>query len=121
MPKTSVDPIRLYEALDAARANRGISWRTLASELGVSPSLLSRLRQGLRPDANGFATLVDWLGVPAEQFFSREGEEQRVIPALSTQLAPLLRADKNLSDEDVTFLTSVIQATEQRARSQRER
>ena len=122
MPKTTIDPARLYAALDAARLERNISWRTLAGEVGVSPSLLSRIGQGYRPDANGFATLVRWLHLPAERFFVHEGDVAGTeSPALSVQLAPLLRADKNLSDEDVAFLTSVIQATERRAREQRER
>lgn len=121
VPKTTVDPTRLYDALDASRAHRNISWRTVASEVGVSPSLLSRLRQGLRPDTNAFAALVDWLGQPAEEFFDREGDAPaRDAPALSVRVAPLLRADKNLNNEDVKFLMSVIQAAEQRTRGQRE-
>ena len=121
MPKTTVDPARLYDALEAARVHRGISWRTLAGEVGLSPSVLSRLRQGFRPDANGFAALVDWLGQPAEEFFSREGEAPgRAQPALSARVAPLLRADRNLDDDDFKFLMSVIQAAELRARGTRE-
>ena len=43
MAKTTINPALLYSALDAARQERGVSWRALAKEIGVSPSLLSRL------------------------------------------------------------------------------
>jgi hypothetical protein len=34
--------------------------------------LLSRLGNGLKPDTDGFATLVAWLRMPAEDFFSSD-------------------------------------------------
>lgn len=68
MAKDQIDVEALYSALDAQRTARGLSWRQLAKELQVSPSLLSRMANGLRPDADAFITLVQWLGVPAEQF-----------------------------------------------------
>ena len=68
MARTKIDVQGLYAALDAERIAHGWSWRQLAKEIGVSPSLLSRLGNELRPDADGFATLVRWLNMPAEQF-----------------------------------------------------
>jgi len=61
----------------------------LAADIGVSPSLLSRLGKGLRPDVDGFATLVSWLGMPAEEFFDREGEPLK--PEAGLRLSALLR------------------------------
>ncbi len=52
----------------------GISWRALAKEIGVSASLLSRISNGQKPDADGFATIVRWLGLPAEQFIDDDNE-----------------------------------------------
>ena len=49
----------------------------------MSPSLLSRLGNDLRPDADGFATLVRWLNMPAEQFMidpTATGELTRARP-----------------------------------------
>ena len=43
MTKTKIDVHGLYAALDAERTARDWSWRQLAKEIGVSPSLLSRL------------------------------------------------------------------------------
>ena len=69
MARTTVSPVLLYSTLDAVRKERGLAWRSLAREIGVSPSLLSRRGNGLKPDGDGFATIVGWLKVPAEQFF----------------------------------------------------
>lgn len=120
MSKTKIDVQGLYGALNAAREARGTSWRQLAKEIGVSPSLLSRMSNGDRPDADGFATLVTWLGMPAEDFMrSSEGRTENQ-PELMTQLAPLLRARKDLTAEDVTYLEEVIQATLRRTRAARQ-
>jgi transcriptional regulator with XRE-family HTH domain len=122
MAKTTINTALLYSALDAARQERRLSWRALAGEIGVSPSLLSRLGNGLRPDTDGFATIVQWLKLPAEDFFdqgavdtasTREGE-----PDLMAQIVPLLRARKELDETDIKYLQQVIGATIERARAQ---
>jgi transcriptional regulator with XRE-family HTH domain len=120
MAKTKIDVTALYGALNAARGSRQLSWRQLAKDIEVSPSLLSRLGNGYRPDADGFATLVRWLGMPAESFMVGADERTGVQPDLVTELAPLLRARKDLSKADVTYLEEVIQATVRRARAERQ-
>ncbi|MFF4985476.1 helix-turn-helix domain-containing protein [Streptomyces sp. NPDC001046] len=118
MARGGIDVQRLYAALDAQRTARGLSWRQLAKEIEVSPSLLSRMANGLRPDVDAFATLVQWLSVPAEQFMTSDDEEgQQEEPELVTQIGPLLRARKDLTPEDVSYLEDVIQATIRRVRA----
>jgi len=120
MATTKIDVPGLAAALDAQRESLDISWRQLAKEVGVSPSLLSRLRNGLRPDADGFATLVTWLGQPAETFIVRGDSDWPVQePELVAQLAPLLRARSDLSEDDVAHIEDVIQALVRRAKAQR--
>src|SRR5262249_34229409 len=68
MPETTVDVGALYAALDNKRRARGTSWPDIARELDVSPSTFSRMAQGRRPDVDTFATLLRWLGMPAESF-----------------------------------------------------
>ncbi len=119
MARTTVNPGLLYATLDAVRTDRGLSWRSLAKEIGVSPSLLSRLGNGLKPDADGFATIVAWLKVPAEQFFAHNEEPTTGDePDLMAQLAPLLRARKDLSETDINYLQQVIAATVDHVRAQ---
>jgi len=119
--KTKIDVDGLYAALDAERSARGLSWRQLAKEIGVSPSLLSRLGNQLRPDADGFATLVRWLNMPAEQFMiDAEGATAaRPEPDLVTQLAPLLRARQDLDKRDIAYLEEVIRAAVRHAQGSR--
>lgn len=121
MTRTKIDVRGLYAALDAERLARKLSWRQLAKEIGVSPSLLSRLGNDLRPDADGFATLVRWLNMPAEQFMidADGGRPEQPEPDLVTQLAPLLRARKDLDKRDVSYLEDVIRATVRHAQAAR--
>ncbi len=121
MAKTKIDARGLQEALDQARIARGLSWRQLAAECGVTPSLLSRLRNGYKPDAEGFMTLVRWLRMPAENFLVEPGGvgQASVQPELAAELAPLLRARADLDEADVAMLQEVIRATLRRAAAQR--
>lgn len=118
MAKTQIDARALQDSLDQVRMQRELSWRQLAGEIGVSPSLLSRLRNGYKPDAEGFMTLVRWLGVPAERFLI-DDEAPTEPPELMAELAPLLRARKDLDEADIEMLQEVIQATLRRANAKR--
>lgn len=118
MAKTKIDTRALQDALDQVRIEKDYSWRQLATEVGVSPSLLSRLRNGYKPDAEGFMTLVRWLGVAAERFLVAD-DSSKVQPELMAELAPLLRARKDLDDNDIEYLQDVIQATLRRASAKR--
>ncbi|PXY34965.1 transcriptional regulator [Prauserella sp. PE36] len=117
-----MDARRLYDALDAQRGSRGMSWRQLADEAGVSPSLLSRMGNGHRPDLDGFIALVQWLGSPAEVFMVwPDGQERtREEPALETQLALLLRARDDLSQADKDYLLEIVGATMRRIKVDRQ-
>jgi transcriptional regulator with XRE-family HTH domain len=116
-----MDARRLYDALDAGRKARGLSWRQLAEQAGVSPSLLSRMGNGQRPDLDGFIALVQWLGAPAEEFMVRPGAAPDTAeqPALETQLALLLRARNDLTDADREYLLDIVGATMRRIKADR--
>ncbi|GHE99151.1 transcriptional regulator [Amycolatopsis deserti] len=108
-----LDTGRLYAALDAERESRGLSWRQLAAEAGVSASLVSRMGNGHRPDLDGFIALVQWLGMPAETFMVwPEGlPDGRRRPSLEARLAPLLRAEEELSEADQQHVLDVVGLT----------
>ncbi len=120
MPRSRIDVPALHAALDAARGSRGdLSWRQLAAEVGVSPSTMSRLANGHRPDVDAFAALVRWLGMPAERFMLDDGGTEATKPELVAELAPLLRARSDLNPEDVQYLEELIGAAVRRFASER--
>jgi transcriptional regulator with XRE-family HTH domain len=109
MASTTVDVGALYAALDAKRkAGDSTSWREIARELGISPSTFTRLAQGRRPDVDTFATLLQWLGMPAEQFLRTEDSE-REAPEAVAMISTYLRADRNLTKEAAESLEELIQ------------
>jgi transcriptional regulator with XRE-family HTH domain len=111
---TRLDVSALYDTLDKAREEREISWRELARQTGVSPSTLTRMSNGKRPDVNGLAALVRWLGMPAEKFIRTvETAPKRRTPSRPATMAAItavLRADRNLSDHDADYIQQALEA-----------
>ena len=115
MSRPHLDVQALRDALDQQRRTRQMSWRQVASEAGISPSTLSRMTQGKRPDVDSFAALVDWLGVPADTFLRGASGTGDTIASGRETLAVLsthLRADKNLSAQTVDALQDLLGAVE---------
>jgi transcriptional regulator with XRE-family HTH domain len=121
--QTTVDVVGLHAALDAAREGRGWSWRQLARELGLSASTMSRLANGQKPDVDAFAVMVSWLGADANTFIITEEEAreraERDEPDLVAQLAPLLRARRDLDEKDVDHLEDLIRSAVRRFKADR--
>ena len=118
-----VDVKALHAALDKARESRGLSWRQLAKEIGVSASTISRMSNNLKPDVTAFAAMTTWLRMPAESFYVGSGHSSTdwdQEPDLVAQLVPLLRARKDLSGKDVEYLEEVIGAAAKRFRAESE-
>lgn len=67
------DAKALYAALDNQRTARGLSWKQVAAEVGVSPSTLTRTRRGGRMEVDGMLAMVSWLRVPVETFVTARG------------------------------------------------
>jgi transcriptional regulator with XRE-family HTH domain len=119
MEGPSVDVLALHAALDAARTARGLSWRQLAKELGVSASTISRMANGLRPDVTAFAAMTTWLNMSADDFIVGATRQDDPEPELVAALAPLLRARRDLTETDVQYLEEIIGAAARRFESER--
>jgi transcriptional regulator with XRE-family HTH domain len=113
MAETKINVAALYAALDGARRNKGMSWRQLAGEVGCSPSTMTRLANGYRPDTDAFMSLTQWLKMPAENFWigddDADGQEGQQ-PELLAEVGVLLRARRDLDDEERTHLQNVLEA-----------
>ncbi len=113
MARTRIDVPALYGALDGARRSRGLSWRQLAAEVGCSPSTMTRLANGHRPDVDAFIALTGWLRMPAEHFTTDDTGEDRVNddePELLAEVSALLRARKDLGEDEKAHLQNVFEA-----------
>lgn len=112
MTRPRLDVAALHAALDRERRSRGLSWRDVAGETGVSAATLSRLAQGKRPDVDGFAALVAWLGLSADEFL-RPGrpphlEATREHSSAPAAISAYLRGRQELAPEVVAVLEEVI-------------
>ena len=63
-----LDVAALSGAITAVARHRKISMRDVAAETGLSPSTLSRLAQGQKPDADSLVTLLAWLNAEPGAF-----------------------------------------------------
>lgn len=63
-----LDITALAAAIETVTRHRKISMRDVAAETGLSPSTLTRLTQGQKPDADGLVTLLAWLNAEASVF-----------------------------------------------------
>lgn len=123
MANSRVNVDALYAALNREREVRHVSWREIAKEAGISPSTLSRMRHGeARPSVDAFAALASWLGASQDAFVEHEGRiDHDQDQDLVAYLAPLLRARKDLAEEDVQYLEDIITAAVNRLRYERDR
>jgi len=119
-----LDVAALHAALDVQRRSSDLTWREVAGETGVSAATLSRLAQGKRPDVDGFAALVAWLGLSADQFLRPGGAPS--LPSVDGDLsAPaaisaFLRARKELPADVVAMLEDVIAAAHEHLKAAEE-
>jgi transcriptional regulator with XRE-family HTH domain len=104
----SFDAPGFFAALDAVRVGRSLNWKQVATEAQISPSTLTRLAQGKRPDVDSLAALVNWGGLKADDFVVRTHGTQKVEPL--AMISTYLRADRNLTPEAATAIDTVIKA-----------
>jgi hypothetical protein len=75
---------------------------------------MTRLANGHRPDVDAFMALTGWLRMPAETFASDDEPAdpagEREEPELLAQVGALLRARKDLGDEEKAHLQEVLTA-----------
>jgi transcriptional regulator with XRE-family HTH domain len=119
MAKTTIDVDSLFAVLEAKTSSDGLSMRQAAALIGVSPSLLSRLRNGQRPDLDAFANIVRWLGVSADTFLISDDAQKAESVELNTEVSALLRARTDLSAEDKSYLEDIFRASLQHVRKTR--
>lgn len=112
----SFDNDGFFAALDAVRQSRGVHWKTVAREAGVSASTLTRMGQGRRPDVDSFAALASWADLDPDDFFRRSDRQQPHSTQPLAEISVLLRRDPNLSAEAATAMDALVKSTYERLR-----
>jgi len=102
----SFDADTFYAALDATRIARGLTWKKVAGEAGVSASTFTRMAQGKRPDVDSLAALCMWSGLEADAYITPSAELAEPLAMIST----FLRSDPHLSVEGATALDELLKA-----------
>jgi len=110
MTNAGLDVAGLYAALDSKRQADMKSWRLVAKEAGVSPSTITRMKEGKRPDVDGFACLVRWLGMTADQFLGPAESKRKPRAEPAAEIMTYLRGQKQLDPDSVAAIEDLIQA-----------
>ncbi len=94
-----------YAAVAQVVQTRGVTWRRVASDTGITQSSLTRLGQGHDIQGAALATLAAWASVnPAD--FVRQSGQNTPIPLISK----LLEADDRLTTSARQALLNTIRA-----------
>ena len=73
MRRLKFDPQALYEAVDARRRERGMTWADLSRELRISTSTIQGLTKRGRLELDGVIGLARWVGRTVESFAGGDG------------------------------------------------
>jgi transcriptional regulator with XRE-family HTH domain len=103
-----------YRALEATVEIRGVNWKKVSEATGVSPSTLTRMAQGRRPDAASLAALSAWAGLNPSDFV--DAPYRAAQPEPMAQISSLLRADPALDVEAAEAVEAIVRAAYQRLR-----
>jgi transcriptional regulator with XRE-family HTH domain len=108
--RRAFDREAFHEALDRRRTDLSLKWRDVADATGVSPSTLTRLGQGARPDVDTFLTLCSWASLDPEDFSIEKAEARVQSGDARTTIAAALRSDPNLGQAEIDLLERVLNA-----------
>lgn len=109
----SFDANAFYAALDGEREARGLTWKKVAEESGVSASTLTRIAQGKRPDVDSMAALSAWSGLNVDHFVRPSKKEE---PESLAMISTYLRSDPHLNEEAATALDELVKVAYRRLR-----
>ena len=99
-------------ALAATVSARGVNWKIVSEETGISQSTLSRMATGRQPDAGGLTALAAWSGLNPVDFYGASTVGAEPLALVGT----LLRRDPRLDEHGAEALESILKADYDRFR-----
>lgn len=106
--KQEFDADGFYAALDRTLRARKVTWREVSTVTGVSPTTLTRMGQGRRPDAASLAALSAWAGINPAHYVARQFPQGEALTLERVSL--LFRQDAKLTDEARKKLESIVES-----------
>lgn len=92
--RPSFDALGFRAAVDRSRVARGLLWKHVAKQTGVSTSTLSRMQEGRRPDAASLAALSAWAGINPANYREQPAPPARFsAEALASSIREMVKAD----------------------------
>jgi transcriptional regulator with XRE-family HTH domain len=96
-------------ALDSTRSAKGVTWKQVSDESGVSASTLTRIVQGGKlPDVSGLAALLAWSGLDASNYVTRRDAADAREPEPLAQALTYFRRDPRLKPKDREALEQIV-------------
>jgi transcriptional regulator with XRE-family HTH domain len=114
-PDKHFDADAFYAALASTVLARGITWKQVGQETGVSATTLTRMAQGRRPDAGSLATLSAWAGLNPGAYVNLRGRS--AAPEPLAQISSLLRSDPRLKPDAAIALEAMLQSAYERLKT----
>lgn len=109
------DGSAFYAAIASTVVARGITWKQVSQDTGVSATTLTRMAQGRRPDAGSLAALSAWAGLnPADYVNLRE---RSVTAEPLARISSLLRSDPRLKPDAAVALEAMLQSAYERLKT----
>lgn len=105
--KTEFDLDSFYQALNEQRRISGFSWKKISDLTSLSPSTLTRMGQGSKPDIDGLVSLASWAKLDLSDFY-HSGINQKTNREPLSEIRALLKADAKLQPRDVEILDALI-------------
>jgi len=102
------DSATYFQALEATVQARGLRWKDVSTQTGISASTLSRMSQGKGPDSASLATLAAWSALNPADFVSLETRTAEPEPL--ARVSALLRHDPRLSPAAADMLDQMIRS-----------
>jgi transcriptional regulator with XRE-family HTH domain len=104
-----------YAAIASTVVARGITWKQVGQETGVSATTLTRMAQGRRPDAGSLAALSAWAGLNPGDYVNLR--QRSAIAEPLARISSLLRSDPRLKPEAAVALEAMLQSAYERLKT----
>lgn len=114
-PEEKFDGMAFYTAIASTVLSKGITWKQVSEETGVSATTLTRMAQGRKPDAASLASLSAWAGLNPADYVDMRGRPANPEPL--ARISALLRSDPRLKPDAAIALDAMLQSAYERLKT----